>query len=44
MQMVVQFGSKERTFGDWEALFRLAEPTLEIVGYLLPPGSAYTLM
>ncbi|EEP75423.1 predicted protein [Uncinocarpus reesii 1704] len=44
MQMMVQFGSKERTLGDWESLFSLADPSLEIVGYIQPPGSADTLM
>ena len=44
MQILVQFGGKERTLPEWEALFRLAEPTLEIVNYSKPSGSADTIM
>jgi len=44
MQMLVQFGSKERTLEDWEALFKEADPELEIVGQVKPAGSADTLM
>ncbi|KAL4993776.1 S-adenosyl-L-methionine-dependent methyltransferase [Aspergillus recurvatus] len=44
MQMMTQFGSKERTFDDWEKLFQAADPTLQVVGMVQPAGSADTLM
>lgn len=44
MQMMVQFGSKERTLEDWTALFELVNPPLRIVGMKTPAGSADTLM
>lgn len=44
MQMLVQFCGKERTFDDWKALFKLADPKLEIVGCVRPEGSADTLL
>ena len=44
MQMLVQFCGKERTLDDWKALFKLADPKLEIVGCIRPEGSADTLL
>ncbi|KAL8746746.1 MAG: hypothetical protein Q9190_001264 [Brigantiaea leucoxantha] len=45
MQMLVQFGSQERTAGDWEALFDKASGgRLKITGMEKPKGSADTLM
>jgi hypothetical protein len=44
MQMLVQFGGKERTLDDWWALFKFADPAFEIVGFVKPPASADTLM
>lgn len=42
MQMLVQYGSQERSREDWERLF--AEVGLEIVGMKKPRGSADTFM
>ena len=44
MQMMVQFGSKERTLEDFRTLFALADPRLRIVDLKVPVGSADTLM
>jgi predicted ribonuclease YlaK len=44
MQMMVQFGSKERTLEDFGALFELADPRLRIVDLKAPSGSADTFM
>ncbi|KAF7594578.1 hypothetical protein BBP40_008845 [Aspergillus hancockii] len=44
MQMMIQFGSKERTYEDWENLFKSADPSFEIVGCVRPAGSADSFM
>ena len=40
MQMMVQFGGKERTLDDWKILFQMAEPRLKIDKITTPSGSA----
>lgn len=42
MQMMVQYGSQERTMEDWEALF--AAVGLRVIGTKRPEGSADTIM
>lgn len=44
MQMMTQFGSKERTLDDWETLFKIADSSLKIVNLVQPPGSADTFL
>ncbi|KNG91337.1 O-methyltransferase [Aspergillus nomiae NRRL 13137] len=44
MQMMIQFGSKERSYEDWDALFMSIDPPLEIVGCVHPAGSADSFM
>ncbi|KAE8373983.1 S-adenosyl-L-methionine-dependent methyltransferase [Aspergillus bertholletiae] len=44
MQMMIQFGSKERTYEDWGTLFMSVDPPLEIVGCVHPDGSADSFM
>ncbi len=44
MQMMVQFGSKERTLEDWTKMFEMAEPRLRLVRLVTPTGSADSLM
>ncbi|KAE8341342.1 hypothetical protein BDV24DRAFT_163476 [Aspergillus arachidicola] len=44
MQMMIQFGSKERAYEDWDALFMSVNPPLEIVGCVHPAGSADSFM
>ncbi|KAF5863999.1 hypothetical protein ETB97_008934 [Aspergillus alliaceus] len=44
MQMMIQFGSKERTYEDWRALFLSVDPPLEIVRCVQPDGSADSFM
>ncbi|KAF2753653.1 S-adenosyl-L-methionine-dependent methyltransferase [Pseudovirgaria hyperparasitica] len=44
MQMMVQFGGKERTLEDWEGLFQRADESLEMVGVVKPDGSADSLI
>lgn len=44
MQMMIQFGSKERAFEDWNALFLSVTPPLDIVNCVHPDGSADSFM
>ncbi|GMG03555.1 unnamed protein product [Aspergillus oryzae] len=44
MQMMIQFGSKERAYEDWDALFKSVDPPLEIVDCVQPVGSADSFM
>ncbi|KAE8356304.1 O-methyltransferase-domain-containing protein [Aspergillus coremiiformis] len=44
MQMTIQFGSKERTYDDWEAFFKSADPSPEIVACVHPARSADSFM
>ena len=44
MQMMVQFGSQERTLDDWKALFAKADSRLVLVNSRKPRGSLDTLM
>ncbi|KAE8413836.1 S-adenosyl-L-methionine-dependent methyltransferase [Aspergillus pseudocaelatus] len=44
MQMMIQFGSKERAFEDWNALFLSINPPLDIVNCVHPDGSADSFM
>ncbi|KAE8324781.1 S-adenosyl-L-methionine-dependent methyltransferase [Aspergillus sergii] len=44
MQMMIQFGSKERAYEDWDALFLSVTPPLDIVNCVHPDGSADSFM
>ena len=44
LEMMVALNARERTLGDWKALFQMADERLDVVEVWTPEGSAHSMI